>query len=805
MKRLISLLCTLALVLTMVGPAMTAFAVGEEEGRVIDIVYDDSGSMEVDNRWSQALYAMEVFAAMLGDEDEMNVYCMSDEGRAPVEVEGDDPDRVEKLVTALDDSGNTPFNTVRAAAADILAEAPEKDRWLVILTDGVFQNGPSSGVQAQLEEYARQGVKVYYLALTSDESIKLTEDTSIGLYAEFAADSSQILPQITKMANQIFQQQVMPASHIAVSGNTVTVDADIPLDQILIFAQGDGVSVSGMALSGTAMTATESHQVEVTDANAPSASAHADDGLRGAIQTYTAGSTPFASGTWEFTCSDTSNLEIYYIAGADIDCHLTYNGVEVKNDEKHYAGEYGVSMRFIDPLTGDELTSDLLDGAVFTAEVINGADVQTIDASTSSIRLGQGDIQLNAWAELPGHVTVSSSHQYTVYPEPILLDISAQLPGGGYKLSALGENAEPILLTVSSQATGEKLSQEEWDAADLTVSCPANINWLVRKGSEVGTWELRPDYVTDMSDTDTGALELAVKVEYEIGTQAASGAAVLSVSIMDYVSSELKVDIAPSVESIRLNDLANTDGALVSVYTKDEYTGEYNPLTAEQSKALSLTVEAEALNWELTAGPDAGTWYLKPKDDTAALAYSDDTVVVIVSGELADGALLYQGSDSEALEVVPLTLLEKLMRVIGYVVAGAAVLLLFIGYVGKKKLSLKNIEPYVENVATRPRKRLNVKYKKIWWSYLLPYVPQRATFVCHQPVFNCKFANVTIKAAGGTFFYITNIKAFVGRNTKIDGEFVDAKADKKKKYNMSSTISSHDAKTKRPSGEFHFV
>ena len=111
----------------------------------------------------------------------------------------------------------------------------------------------------------------------------------------------------------------------------------------------------------------------------------------------------------------------------------------------------------------------------------------------------------------------------------------------------------------------------------------------------------------------------------------------------------------------------------------------------------------------------------------------------------------------------------------------------------------------MENVSVRPRNRLTVKYRKIWWSYLLPYVAQRATFVSHQPVFNCKFANVTIKAAGGTFFYITNIRAFVGKNTKIDGEFVDAKADKKKKYSLSSTISSHDAKTKRPAGEFHFV
>ena len=50
-------------------------------------------------------------------------------------------------------------------------------------------------------------------------------------------------------------------------------------------------------------------------------------------------------------------------------------------------------------------------------------------------------MELSASAELPGHVTVTSSHTYTVYPEPIQLDVAAH--SGDYKLSALGPQAEP--------------------------------------------------------------------------------------------------------------------------------------------------------------------------------------------------------------------------------------------------------------------------------------------------------------------------------------------------------------------------
>ena len=70
LKRAISLLCVLALVLTVLVPGWSASAAGDTQQRVIDVVYDDSGSMCSDgtgavDRWSQALYAMEVFATML--------------------------------------------------------------------------------------------------------------------------------------------------------------------------------------------------------------------------------------------------------------------------------------------------------------------------------------------------------------------------------------------------------------------------------------------------------------------------------------------------------------------------------------------------------------------------------------------------------------------------------------------------------------------------------------------------------------------------------------------------------------------
>ena len=182
------------------------------------------------------LYAMEVFATMLGESDEMNVFLMTDSGANPISVSGSDTGRVEKIIGGLGTTGNTPYDTVRAAAGHITAADASASRWLVVLTDGAFQQLPSQGLEASLAEYAAQGIQVVYLGIGAAEM--LSGDPAGNFYAYSANSSTEILPCITEIANQIFQQQVLPASHITTSGNTMTLDIDIPVSQLLVFAQG---------------------------------------------------------------------------------------------------------------------------------------------------------------------------------------------------------------------------------------------------------------------------------------------------------------------------------------------------------------------------------------------------------------------------------------------------------------------------------------------------------------------------------------------------------------------------------------
>lgn len=130
-----------------------ADAEGNAPSRTINLVYDDSGSMIVNDKgeyvdtWCQAKYAVEVFAGMLGDNDTMNVYVMSDfengvDGNPKLVLKGRDGaeknvSEVHNMVTV---DGNTPFNAVRAAEA-ALESTKADEKWLVVLTDGEFEDG----------------------------------------------------------------------------------------------------------------------------------------------------------------------------------------------------------------------------------------------------------------------------------------------------------------------------------------------------------------------------------------------------------------------------------------------------------------------------------------------------------------------------------------------------------------------------------------------------------------------------------------------------------------------------------------
>jgi len=245
MKRIPCMIITCILLFLCVVPVNVS-ATTHAPARVINVVYDDSGSMYsgVDT-WCRAKYSMEVFSAMLGDTDKMNVYYMSDYragSSVPPRISLDGADgsdvNVAKIHNQKTTANNTPFNAVKKAYADLdVAAADEK--WLIILTDGEFEDGrmSSSEIDSFLANKS-QDIKVMFLGM-GQNAAGITEDIASNIFYVEAKTNAQILNRITEICTRVFN-----SNKLELNVSAKTCSFDVPMAELTVFAQGANVEIS---------------------------------------------------------------------------------------------------------------------------------------------------------------------------------------------------------------------------------------------------------------------------------------------------------------------------------------------------------------------------------------------------------------------------------------------------------------------------------------------------------------------------------------------------------------------------------
>jgi len=280
MKRVTALFISLLLInvisTPLFGQSFTAYTT-ELPSKAIHVVYDDSGSMIMDDygeyldRWVQAKYAMEVFAAMLDEKDTMSVYFMSDfdvrhngnvNASAKFKIEGgESPDRrVARIHNTVTEAWNTPYDAVAKAYAD-LKSAKADEKWLVVLTDGDFNQFDGNwrtidGVPFRLENPDRDNPEAikkagdkangYFSRYVNESNVKIIilamgdvvkttfEKRQDRIFYERARNSDEILERITYICNIIFKRIPYPDRMV----NMQELEFDLPMTEFLVFAQG---------------------------------------------------------------------------------------------------------------------------------------------------------------------------------------------------------------------------------------------------------------------------------------------------------------------------------------------------------------------------------------------------------------------------------------------------------------------------------------------------------------------------------------------------------------------------------------
>lgn len=548
LNPIITILLTFCISMVMFQYSTAVNAETAKPTRVINVVYDDSGSM-IDNDtgyhdgWCQAKYALEVFSAMLEKNDTMNVYAMSDFSYYGIDYYAVPPhitlmgqneasDNVSQVHSMLTDASATPFETVMTAYTD-LSEITADEKWLVVLTDGSFakfENETQVSVSKnEIDAYFAakdSDVSIMYLAIGSGAST-ITEDESNDIYLESAVSNMDILTKITEISNRIFDR-----NRLQVDAANRSFSFDIPMNELIVFAQGKNVKINGIqSQTGTEFTS-DGQPVEVKYSEVAATNYSNDSNvivnknLEGKIAYFTG---DFDAGDYMVDVSGADTIEIYYRPNVDIAIHLVNSeGTRLSTSDPIPQGTYTLEYGFVKAGTDDMLPqSELLGTIDFSASVsFNGTLDGKQYGNGDSITVQEGSMDIEATAKYLDYNTVSTSLHYDIFQDkPLKFSIDDD---NEYVINTDGfENPiSPMLLTVALE--DRQLTAEEWQALDIPeiefISTEKLGELRIEKTEQIGVYEIYPSVYNDSPrENALGDFTFHVSLNQKIGMNVCSG------------------------------------------------------------------------------------------------------------------------------------------------------------------------------------------------------------------------------------------------------------------------------------------
>lgn len=483
-----------------------AEAVANVPSCVINLVYDDSGSMikndkgEYVDTWCQAKYALEVFAGMLGETDTMNVFVMSDfengtVGEPKLILDGSsgaakNVNAVHNMVTV---DGNTPFNAVRAAEAALESATADK-KWLVVLTDGEFEDGGLP--QSEIDSYFSRkpsDVRVMYLGMGSSAGA-ITADPNHDIFYEKAENNDEILQKLTNIGIQIFNRDRLKV------GPDGSIAFDIPMKELIIFAQGENVSINGVKQNGGSVIHSTEQPVNVQFSEKATNSNYYDSNkiivnrkLRGSIATF---DTRFEEGSYTVDVKGAKTIEVYYKPDVDIIASLRQGDEIVTNLSDLEAGDYIIDFALVKGGTQTEvINSNLLGDVRFEASLTNNGAVQDGIKSGDTVTIEEGPLSIDAVAYYLGYHTVQTHLDYSIYKDKTITFRNAD--EYAHILTSKGfQDDQPT--KIEALVDGQAPTAEQWDNMTIPVIQPVQKekvklgDFRIEKSETAGIYEIYP-------------------------------------------------------------------------------------------------------------------------------------------------------------------------------------------------------------------------------------------------------------------------------------------------------------------------
>ena len=549
-------LCLASVFIGAIAPKM-AFATDEISARYINVVYDDSTSMNPGTQWCQAHYAIEVFAAMLGENDELRVFTMSaaDAGdkNSDLVISGSEPmeQRVAKahqVFSRID--AWTNFGAADSAYADLSQRPASSERWLVVLTDGGFtmvddltvadpganasQDQINARVSEHLADWASQGVNVEYVGLGSDA----VAFDGQGKFSSQIISADDILSGVINESNKIFGRASLPQSSI----HGDSVDLGVPMGKIIVFAQGANVELGDLVVAGESCSPSDLADVHYADkpnaSQTPEGAATKspiDESLQGVVATYESES-GFQAGTAQLDVKNADTIEVYYQPYVDVALTLTDTATGEATTLSGFGqaslqpGTYRSEYQLLDPFTGEQIHSDLISSTSFETQLaVEGTEPVAIPDG-GEVSIPEGRAELVGVATINDEVVVPQRYDVTILAKELDLAVLSK-PEGTVDVHDL-DAAEPIMVKVTKR--GADLTPDEAIATTLAIGSPdaeepeGLLGWLFgspcgidsewKATDQPGVYEVRlKAYNGEPADTLDGDVPITVKATYDPG------------------------------------------------------------------------------------------------------------------------------------------------------------------------------------------------------------------------------------------------------------------------------------------------
>lgn len=350
--------------------------------------------------WCRAKYAMEIFSSMLhyDNGDVLKIFPMwpvTTDGSRPesggsyegVDIRGSsDIDKISNLYTIS--PSNTPLAPI-LEANDALQASGAKEKWLIVLTDGAFnqisrtdntRQMPADELRKQLIAISLTGIKVQYLGFGG--ATLLDSDEAQNFYAMKSSDTS-LKDDLISICNTIFQRSVLPGKYI--SGSNISLD--MSMRSLIVFAQGADARITGLkGENGEEVNIkldSGQRRYSSISAGGKYGNAPTDNTLAGQVVTFDA----CPKGKYELICTGAEAIEYFY--EPDVDIKMTFtndDGVEVDYTQGNIAsGDYTVSYGIVDAVTGEDVTKAELMGN----DVSLHSKVRTSDGTETPFENGE--------------------------------------------------------------------------------------------------------------------------------------------------------------------------------------------------------------------------------------------------------------------------------------------------------------------------------------------------------------------------------------------------------------------------------